>query len=60
MPLQLLFVLGLEPIVRTPQLGELGLQRCTASFRCTVQPGAFVTRGKRVGRADVLVYVHGM
>ena len=53
------FVLGLESTTRIPKLGELGHQRCTASFRCTVQPGAFVTRGKRVGRADVLVYVHG-
>ena len=43
------FVLGLESTTRIPKLGELGHQRCTSSFRCAVQPGASVTRGKGLG-----------
>jgi hypothetical protein len=34
------FVLGLESTTRIPKLGELGHQRCKASFRYDVQPGA--------------------
>ena len=49
MPLQLLFVLGLEPNTCIPKLGDLGLQRCTASFGCAVAAWRVGDAGQRVG-----------
>ena len=45
-PLRFVLRVGLEPTTRIPKLGH---QRCTSSFRCAVQPGASVTRGKGLG-----------